>query len=140
MVSLSAVRNALVTGIVLFASVVAYAQGRGIPGVNLPRGFAEPRRPSDERPSVPDFPSTAPTPAFILPPVKPAPSEQLLLSSQVRMFVRSFRILGNTVLDPEELKAAAAPYVGREVSSEELQELRRKLTNCTWMPTISALV
>jgi hemolysin activation/secretion protein len=46
----------------------------------------------------------------------------------VRVFVRSFRILGNTVLDPEELKAVAAPYVGREVSSEELQELRRKLT------------
>lgn len=120
--------SALVTGIQFATSITAYAQDNGMAGADLHQGFSQPHRPGDERPPLPDFPSEAPAPSFILPPVKPTPSEQTLLSSQVQVFVRSFHILGNTVLDPEKLKAVVAPYVGHEVSAEELQELRRKLT------------
>lgn len=89
---------------------------------------AQIRRPSDERLPPPVFPSDPTERPFLLPPVEEPEPTQAPLSSQVRVFVRAFRILGNTVLDPAELKQAVEPYTGGVVSGEELQRLRQQLT------------
>jgi hemolysin activation/secretion protein len=68
-----------------------------------------------------------PPPGRILPPLPPPLPERELLPRE-RVFVREFRIIGNTVLSPEELAAVTAPYTNREVTSEDLEALRVALT------------
>ena len=50
------------------------------------------------------------------------------LSGLARVFVRTFHFEGNTVFSDEELARVVAPYVGREITREELQEARRAVT------------
>jgi hemolysin activation/secretion protein len=50
------------------------------------------------------------------------------LAPGIRVFVNAFEISGNTVFTDAELDAITAPYVGREITSEELEEVRHKLT------------
>ncbi|MCB1876603.1 MAG: ShlB/FhaC/HecB family hemolysin secretion/activation protein [Chromatiales bacterium] len=64
---------------------------------------------------------------FVLPPL-PEPSATDPLSAQARIFVKTIRVLGNTVFPPERIAEVAAPFVGRVISSGELQELRYRLT------------
>lgn len=45
-----------------------------------------------------------------------------------RVYVRQFRLEGNTVFSDQELSGITAPYENRDITSEQLQELRRKLT------------
>jgi len=66
-------------------------------------------------------------PGRILPPLPPPLPERELLPRE-RVFVREFRIIGNTVLSPEELAAVTAPYMNRELTSEDLEALRVALT------------
>src|SRR5262249_14101211 len=42
--------------------------------------------------------------------------------------LRELRIEGNTVFDPQQLAEIARPYVGKLVSSGDLEELRRRIT------------
>jgi len=60
-------------------------------------------------------------------PKKP-PIEQKGLPAAIRVFVREFRITGNTVIATEELKKVVAPFENREVTNNELEELRKRLT------------
>ena len=50
------------------------------------------------------------------------------LSAEPRVMVRSVRVEGVTALRPEAIASVTAPYVGRMVSSSELQSLRVALT------------
>lgn len=50
------------------------------------------------------------------------------LSTAARVFVHRFIFDGNTVFSNEQLSRIVAPYVGREITSEELQEARRLVT------------
>jgi hemolysin activation/secretion protein len=50
------------------------------------------------------------------------------LSGLARVFVRRFHFEGNTVFSDEELSRVVAPYIGREITREELQEARRAVT------------
>ncbi len=85
-------------------------------------------RPGERRLPQPGFSSDLPSPEFTLPPLKLPPPEEAPLSTQVQVFVRSFRIQNNTVLSEEELKKTLEPYIGRVVSTADLQELRHQLT------------
>jgi len=99
----------------------------------FPRTFTEPapqvpQQPGEKHLPEPGLPPDRPSGELILP-LPPQPSTaQPPLSYQVRVWVRSIRIQGSTVLPPEEVQAITAPYVGRFVTTIELQELRRKLT------------
>ncbi|MBF0612200.1 MAG: ShlB/FhaC/HecB family hemolysin secretion/activation protein [Magnetococcales bacterium] len=55
--------------------------------------------------------------------VSPAP-----LASQARFMVRRFRFSGHTVFSEQELQEVAKPYQNREITSPELQQLRRALS------------
>jgi len=74
---------------------------------------------------VPEFRQPAPevTP---LPPL--APPEAGRLPFMPRVVVRKFRITGSTVFSEAELAKIAAPFENREITSTELEELRRQLT------------
>lgn len=50
------------------------------------------------------------------------------LSTAARITVRGFRFEGNTVFTAAELSEVVKGYVNREISSDELEEARRKLT------------
>jgi hemolysin activation/secretion protein len=61
-----------------------------------------------------------------LPAVKPPEPGRVPFA--VKVVVRKFRITGNTVFSDAELAQIAAPYENREITSSELEELRRRLT------------
>ncbi len=46
----------------------------------------------------------------------------------IRAFVREVRISGNTVFTTEELKKVTAPFENRELTNNDLEEVRRQLT------------
>lgn len=72
-------------------------------------------RPLDERPEIRQKPL-------------PAPVSAPRTVATPRTMVRAIRITGNTVFSDEELGRIAAPYIGREVSDEDLAALRQALT------------
>ncbi len=67
-------------------------------------------------------------PNFILPPVETLPELQPKRAPGVRVMVQTIRVEGSTVLSQEELSKITAPYENRELSTEDLEQLRRALT------------
>ena len=76
---------------------------------------------------MPPFRERAPSP-FLLPPVPAAPAGPGQLAGVPRVFVKRIEISGNTVVPTAELAQIAKDYEGRVVTSEDLQELRDKLS------------
>src|SRR5262245_66328808 len=72
-------------------------------------------------------PRPTPPPSPVLPPV-PAPLLEREVMPTVRVFIREIRVVGNTVIPPEELSRVTGPYTNREVSAEDLEALRIALT------------
>ena len=64
----------------------------------------------------------------ILPPVQPSPRELGEKGPVLRVFVRQIQVVGSTVLSMQELAQLTAPYENREVTTEDLEELRRHIT------------
>lgn len=85
-------------------------------------------RPGTRRPDLPDYQPSEPLPGVLLPPVKPQVKEKTDLPSAERIFVREFRFIGNTVCSDEELSDVAAPFCNRDISFEDMEELRHRLT------------
>ncbi|MGB7949958.1 MAG: ShlB/FhaC/HecB family hemolysin secretion/activation protein [Candidatus Binatia bacterium] len=67
-----------------------------------------------------------PAPGKLLPPAPIPPKEGPL--PKLRIFVREINVTGSTVFSAEELAEVTAPYVNREVTSEDLEALRVALT------------
>ena len=66
-------------------------------------------------------------PREVLPPldlVQPSQSD----SSLLKVFVKEVRVVGSTVIPAETLSEVAAPFINRELTTEDLEELRRKIT------------
>jgi hemolysin activation/secretion protein len=95
------------------------------PGVAPDAGAQAFDRPADERPELPPFGAAPAQPSLLPPPpdlahVGPAPAP--------RFFVHGYRVLDCTVFSDAELARVLDPYNGREISSEELAEVRDALT------------
>ena len=68
-------------------------------------------------------------PGQVLPPVVPPPLvEPSEPFARERILVKDIRVVGSTVFSAEELARVTAPYINRELSSEDLEALRRALT------------
>lgn len=82
--------------------------------------------PPKERPSEPagEAPAAIP-PGSVLPPLEPEPRTRL---GGQRIFVRKIEVEGNTVLSPEALREITAPYENRDLTAEDLENLRLALT------------
>ena len=83
------------------------------------RSAEPPQLPQDLRPAIP-------LPGTLLPPVPVTPKGEPFPA--LRVFIRDIRITGSTVFSAEELAKITAPYVNREVNSEDLEALRIALT------------
>ncbi len=85
-------------------------------------------RPVQERPELPEFAEEEP---LGLP---PAPAESMLPEVPVpevpdlRVTVRGYQVEGGTVFTPEEIARTLSPWVGRELSSRDLVDIRNALT------------
>lgn len=75
-----------------------------------------------ERPALPEFLREAPRPRFVLPPAPAVPDSRL--SRSISIVVERFRISGATVFASAELEALLAPYTGRRIGNEELEQAR----------------
>ena len=89
-----------------------------------------PQLPPDTRPAekplpLPEFRKPAPD-LLELPPLEPPEAGRAPFT--LRVYVRKFRISGNTVFSDAELAKIAAPFENREIGSAELEDLRRRLT------------
>ena len=93
------------------------------PAIDPTLRSGEPPRLEKEKPKPP-----SPPPRLILPPVETLPELQPQRAPQVRVMVETIHIKGSTVFTPEELAKVKAPYENRELSTEDLEELRRALT------------
>jgi hemolysin activation/secretion protein len=82
------------------------------------------RGPAD-RPTLPGFLTDKPPP-FVLPPVPAVPDGRL--GAPVRLVVSHFRFTGATAFAESELQQLVAPYVGRPIGNEELEEARLAVT------------
>ncbi len=81
-----------------------------------------------DRPGVTEpLPGFQKPPTFVLPPVKPE-AERPGLPAQLRVFVRQVRVTGSTVFDEEQLREVTAPFENRELTSDDLDELRHRLS------------
>ena len=69
-----------------------------------------------------------PPPTFILPPVETLPDFEPQQAPQLRVAVTTIRVEGSTVFTPAELKQITGPYENRELSTQDLEEIRRQLT------------
>lgn len=58
----------------------------------------------------------------------PAANQQEPLSAQMLILVKRIRFSGNTVVPDSVLEAISTPYQGRHITSQELQDLRRIIT------------
>ena len=85
-------------------------------------------RPSEERPELPLF-REPPRSPFVLPPAPTPPAESGKLAPGLHLFIKRVEITGNKVIPTEELRQIAKDYEGRTVTSDELQELRNKLSS-----------
>src|SRR5262245_4068039 len=72
-------------------------------------------------------PETRPPPA-IVPPTTPAISPGPMVSGGVRFLLRDVRVMGSTVLSDADIETIKRPHVGKQVGANELEEIRRQLT------------
>lgn len=93
-----------------------------------PIDIVPPQRPM---PVEPVFPPTSPPPVLRqpelppIPPVSPEDTQRLPLPS---FLLRQIKISGNTVFSQAALAAVVQPYLNRNVTTEDLESLRRALT------------
>jgi hemolysin activation/secretion protein len=84
-------------------------------------------RPVQERPELPGFAEEEaqelPAPPESLLPALPVPE-----LPELRVRVRGYRVRGGTVFTPEEVEETLAPWVGREIGSRDLLDMRNALT------------
>ena len=82
---------------------------------------------SGEPPTLPkQFEAPTPPPGTLLPPAPIPPKTGPF--PDLRVFVREIKGTGSTIFSAEELAKVTAPYVNREVTSEDLEALRVALT------------
>lgn len=105
-------------GLLVLVSVPAAGQGTLAP----PDRFG---RPVLELPAPGRMPAA---PEFKLPDADTMAPEAARLSSGLRLTVRRFEISGSSVFSAAELEAEAAPFLNRPIGSEDLEELRLRLT------------
>jgi len=100
--------------------VATSVSAAGLPGkTSRGLGFQKLDRPLEDRDLDAEILSEKPSPIITLPPVEPAHSEDQSLAGQTRVYVRSFKIEGNTVLSPDDISEIDSPYVGRFNTSDE---------------------
>ena len=102
-------------------SNLALGQDQSLPPKTDPTGrFGQPP-PVTEKLPKPEAPQE------ILPPLHKEPTTEPGVLP-LKVFVREIRVAGSTVFSPEQLAEVAAPFLNRDLTTEDLEELRRNIT------------
>jgi hemolysin activation/secretion protein len=83
----------------------------------------EPLRLPEQQPGPPPK-----SPEMVLPPLESTPQDGQPLSGALEVEVRKIQLTGNHVFSDQELSVITQPYENRIITSEELQEIRYKLS------------
>lgn len=116
--------------VIYFAWTLTYLVSTQVAAKN---DFFLQQQPDDFRSRLPGYltPSSSPRP-FSPTPSSPDSEHDLRnrLSQQLRVYVRQFKLVGNTRFSKAELAEVTKPYEGKTngITSEELQEVRYQLT------------
>lgn len=102
--------------------LVGSAWGQGLP----PRTDPTPRF-GQPPPITEKLPQAETPPLEVLPPLEQEKLAEPGIPT-LKVFVREIRVVGSTVFSPEQLAELVAPFVNRELTTEDLEELRRKIT------------
>ncbi|MBN2701581.1 MAG: ShlB/FhaC/HecB family hemolysin secretion/activation protein [Methylothermaceae bacterium] len=84
-----------------------------------------------QQPTLPEIqPQPSPSPGLTLPPIEADKNSRKKSASprQLKVFVREIRLTGHTAFSAEELKKVTAPFEGRPITTQDLQEVRHRLT------------
>jgi hemolysin activation/secretion protein len=80
-------------------------------------------------PELPEIAPRPPPPPSITAPAPPPPVEAApTLRQGPRFVLRDVNIIGNTVLDEASIRGVIDPYLGKPVTTADLEEIRRQLT------------
>jgi hemolysin activation/secretion protein len=81
-------------------------------------------------PTLPPVQPTPPPPSGVVVPVpeRPPSESTLPLTQGPRFILRDVNIVGNTVLNPASIRDIVAPYIGKPVTTGDLEEIRRQFT------------
>lgn len=85
-------------------------------------------RPGDGRPGLLEEIAPPPSPPEAVLPPPPVPEKETEHLPLASVFVRKLIVTGSTVFSPQEIDKVTGPYVNREITSGELESLRRALT------------
>lgn len=106
-----------------FLMVPAFAQG--LPRIIDPTGRSGEPPPLEQVEPLPPLPA----PEELLPPVRPSEPEKRPEKGPIlRVFIKDIQVVGSTVFSDAQLQQVTTPYENREVTTEDLEELRRALT------------
>lgn len=108
--------------VILCLTLLLLAAPSAAAPVSVPQG-----RPSEKPLELPEFEPEDVHKPLTLPPL-PAPAPEADLSRQATVFIKQFRLTGNTVYTDAELAQITSPYEGRKITSGELQAVRYALT------------
>jgi hemolysin activation/secretion protein len=109
----------------LFLHCTALAQFDQVPSVN--RVPLEPHE--EERPRLPEYERPRAPPSVVLPEApRPRSGTAQDLPALARVSVREIELTGNTVFSTAELAQYTKPYVGRQITFEDLQAVSHALT------------
>lgn len=69
-----------------------------------------------------------PAPVFELPKLPEPNAESSIISQRLKIFCKRINLLGNTVFPNDELDRLTSPYLNREITNQDLQQLRLELS------------
>lgn len=90
--------------------------------------------PAPQLPQTPELPKLpenvpAPEPPPILEIPTPQPQEEVPAPEELQIRVKQVVVHGSTVFSQKQLDQITAPYIGRELSYEELLQIRSAITD-----------
>lgn len=114
----------------VYLALSAVAQSTAPPDVNIPPTAPDAveqtiPQPSESPPLPSETPSPPPEPELQTPPIQESP--EVTPPSGERFFIKKVEVQGNTVLQ-DGIAALTQPYENREVTFEDLLELRSQIT------------
>lgn len=107
----------------LFPLLLVAAQAQA-DGLVTPPTPTQPK-PANERPGLPDYLPPDPNRSFTLP---PAPRQPDTTPGGASFLLKGVIFKGNKVFSNEDLQTVAAPFLGKEVTLPDLEELRHRIT------------
>jgi hemolysin activation/secretion protein len=94
----------------------------------LPIAPVFPQTPGGPSPELPEIQPGPPPPSGLTVPAPPPSETPPPLRQGPRFVLRDVNIIGNTVLDEAAIRGVLEPYLGKPVTTADLEEIRRQFT------------